>query len=79
MVTRAAHVHILGSDFGVLSGGDISIVHHTTEVLAEGLGLAEQPVVLVGRLGQTHLAAPSSNRLLVRHNGVGFLAEGGAG
>ena len=76
--TSKTNVHLLGSDFGVLSGCDVTLVNHTAEVLSQGLGSAEQPVVLVGRFGEAHHVTPVSDGLLVGHNGVGFLRGGDA-
>ena len=65
--------HLLGTSLGVLSWGDGSIVNQGGEVLSEGLSFAEETVVFVRRLGKTHHVGVGGDRLLVRHNWVGFL------
>ena len=61
----------------LLNRETIETATHVVNVLGQtvghGLGLHEEPVVLVGRLGQAHLVGLLGDGLHVGHDGVGLL------
>ena len=61
------------TDLEVVTGVHLSLVNVLGEAVGHGHGLHEQPVVLVGRLGQTHLARLLGHGLTVGHDGIGLL------
>merc|ERR1711988_1768074 len=64
---------VAGTDLEVVPGVDLTAVNVLSQTVGHGDGSHEQPVVLVGRLGQTHLSRLLGDGLPVRHHGVGLL------
>jgi len=65
---------VTGTGLEVVTGGDLSILNLDGEIIIKRLSLAEETVVLVGRLGQTGTVGLGSDGLTVGNNGVS-LAE----
>lgn len=59
----------LRAGLDIVTGVDLTLVDVLGESLREGLSLHEQTVVLVGRLGQTHLVRLGGDGLTVRDDG----------
>merc|ERR550539_826507 len=64
---------VTGSGLQLVPGGHLAVVDILSKTVGHGDGPHEQPVVLVGRLRQTHLVGLLRDRLPVGHNRVGLL------
>merc|ERR1712038_335445 len=64
---------VTGSGLQLVPGVHLAVVDVLSQTVGHGDGPHEEPVVLVGRLGQTHLAGLLRDRLPVGDNRVGLL------
>merc|ERR1711988_2084497 len=64
---------VTATDLEVVPGVDLTLVNVLSQTIGHGNGPHEKPVVLVWRLGQTHLARLLGDSLSVGHDGVGLL------
>jgi len=64
---------VLASSLLLLFGRDLAIFDLLRHAVGEAVGLHEETVMLVGRLGQVHLVGLLGDSLTVRDDGVGFL------
>mmetsp|Transcript_80806 Transcript_80806/g.142407 ORF Transcript_80806/g.142407 Transcript_80806/m.142407 type:complete len:580 (+) Transcript_80806:219-1958(+) len=61
---------IAATSLGVVLGRNLAVVNVSAQLIAQGLSLTEDTVVLIGRLGQADHISSNGDGLTERHNGL---------